>query len=75
MKEKLFKYFKRRKKEVEREQSRRLGETAFILGAVIAAENAEDSVDVVIGGIAGLLIAGIFEVVCPNTANVVKSIL
>ena len=75
MKENIYKYFTRRKKEREREQSKRLGETAFVIGAAIGIERGRDEVDMMLGGLSALLIAGIFEVACPKTANVIKSIL
>ena len=76
MNEKKRAYFTRRKKEVEAEQSRRLGETAFLVGAAVVASKEDiDAVDVFLGGVGGLLIAGIFEVACPNVANIIKSVL
>jgi len=75
MKEKIINYFIRRKRIREREKSIRLGETGFLLGAVIGAEKGEDDFDIMVGGIAGLLIAGLFEELCPKTAGIVKAIL
>jgi len=75
MNKKLIKYFTRRKKERAREQSRRLGDAGMLIGAVIGAEHGEDEFDVAVGAFAGLLIAGLFEELCPKTASIVKAIL
>lgn len=75
MRKKIIKYFKKRSKEREIEQSKRLGDVGILFGAVIGAEKGEDEVDIVIGAFAGLLVAGLFEAICPKTANIVKSIL
>jgi len=71
----LIKYFKRRKKEREKEDSRRLGDAGMLIGAAIGMERGEDEFDVMVGAVAGLLIAGLFEQLCPKTSNIVKSLL
>ena len=75
MKEKIENYFIRRKRERQREQSKRLGDAGILIGAVIGAERGEDDFDIAEGALAGLLIAGLFEEFCPKTANIVKSLL
>ncbi len=75
MREKLNKYFTRRKKEYQREQSRRLGEAGFLIGAAVGCEKGDDNVDILLGGLAGLFAVAIFEVTCPKTASIIKSVL
>ena len=77
MKKKLASYFTRRKKQIEKEESRRLGETGFLLGAALTmVSNDEcDDRDILIGGITGLLAMAVFEAVCPKTATAIKHFL
>ena len=76
MKRKLIKYFNRRSVEREREQSRRLGDAGFLLGAAVAASDEKsDDMDIICCGVAGFLAVALFEVACPKTAALVKAIL
>ena len=75
MNNKLKAYFRNRQLQIEREQSRRVGEVAFLIGAAVAAKKEDDDTRILRGGIVGLLCAAVFEVVCPKTSNVIKRIL
>ena len=75
MKKKLISYFGRRGKEIEKERSKRLAETGFILGALIVADEDSSDSEIILGGLAGLFAAAVFEVVYPKASNFVKRIL
>ncbi len=69
----MFKEFVKRREE---RKSRKLATLGFVLGAAITAENKKADVDdMLLGGIAGVLIAGFCECIAPKTTNILKELL
>lgn len=60
----------------EERKSKKLATAGFIVGAAMAAEGKDASLDdVLAGGVVGVFTAAIFEVMFPKTSNAIKSIL
>lgn len=57
-------------------KSKKLATAGFIVGAAMAAESKDASLDdVLAGGVIGVFAAAVFEVMFPKTSNAIKSIL
>jgi hypothetical protein len=69
----MFKEFEKLREE---RKSRKLAALGFVLGAAITSEAKDADVDdVVLGGIAGLFIAGLCECIAPKTTKILKELL
>lgn len=68
--------FKSYKKKRAKEQNVKLATLGFALGAAAALEDDDSSIgDVLACGVGGVLVAGLFNLFCPETSKNLKSLL
>lgn len=63
-------------KKREERKSKKLATLGFVLGAAIAADDKKANMDdVLLGGLAGVFIAGLCECIAPKATNILKELL